>query len=105
MHVKRRQLFCIFSLSIFILAIMIVSFIWLVSGLPSLDTLPTRFFVPSIRIVDRNGQLLYESIPSQGGRHTVVSIDSIPLDLRQATIATEDRSFYTNPGVDLWGIL
>lgn len=105
MHVERRQLFCIISITIFILAIIIVSYIWLVSGLPSLDTLPNRFYVPSIRIVDRNGQLLYESIPSQGGRHTVVSIDSIPLDLRQATIATEDRSFYTNPGVDLWGIM
>ena len=29
----------------------------------------------------------------------------IPLALQQATIATEDANFYTNPGVDVRGIL
>ena len=31
-------------------------------------------------------------------------LDEIPLALQQATIATEDGSFYSNPGVDLAGI-
>ena len=60
---------------------------------------------PSSRIVDRHGRLLYEVIDPHLGKHTPLPLDEIPLALRQATIATEDASFYTNPGVDLKGIL
>jgi len=59
---------------------------------------------PSVRITDRNGRLLYEIIPSEGGRNTVLSINNIPQCLKNATIAVEDKNFYTNPGVDLTGI-
>jgi len=59
---------------------------------------------PSIRITDRNGRLLYEIIPNEGGRNTVLSIDNIPQCLKDATIAVEDKNFYTNPGIDLTGI-
>ena len=77
---------------------------WLFTGLPSLDSLPSRLNTPSVRITDRHGRLLYDLLPEQGGRHAVLPLESIPLALRQATIATEDRSFYTNPGVDLRGV-
>lgn len=88
-----------------LLAALVGGYIWLFRGLPSLDSLSERFYTPSIRIVDRAGRLLYESIPADGGRHTVIPLEQIPLSLCQAVIATEDRSFYTNPGVDLKGIL
>ena len=71
---------------------------------PSLDSLPTSYMTPSVRITDRNGRLLYEIIPSEGGRNTVLSIDNIPQCLKDATIAVEDKSFYSNPGIDLTGI-
>ena len=74
-------------------------------NLPSLDSLPTSFMTPSVRITDRNGRLLYEIIPHEGGRNTVLSIDSIPQCLKDATIAVEDKNFYTNPGIDLTGIV
>ncbi len=83
----------------------IVGAFWLLSGLPSVDTLPEHLTMPSIRITDRNGRLLYEILQGDAGRHMVVPLASIPKALRQATIATEDRSFYQNPGVDLRGIL
>jgi len=73
-------------------------------GLPSIDSLPKTFMTPSIRITDRNGRLLYEIIPNEGGRNTVLSIDNIPQCLKDATIAVEDKNFYTNPGIDLTGI-
>src|SRR5206468_12750165 len=41
----------------------------------------------------------------QNGRRTVVAPDEIPLVLKQATIATEDPTFYDNPGVDVQGIV
>ena len=39
------------------------------------------------------------------GKHSPLALDEIPLALQQATVATEDASFYTNPGVELRGIL
>lgn len=106
MRTKRRNLYLIgVPVFLLVLAALIGGYFWLFSGLPSLNSLPERLYTPSIRIVDRSGRLLYESIPEQGGRHTVIPFASIPLSLRQAAIATEDNSFYTNPGVDLRGIL
>ncbi|HSO13243.1 MAG TPA: penicillin-binding protein 1C [Anaerolineales bacterium] len=60
--------------------------------------------LPSVRITDRNGRLLYEIIPQGGGRNTVLSIENIPQCLKDAAIAVEDKYFYINPGVDLTGI-
>lgn len=54
------------------------------------------------RIYDRNGDLLYEV--ADRGRRTIVSLDQIPDALIQATIATEDRNFYQNTGIDLGAI-
>jgi 1A family penicillin-binding protein len=78
---------------------------WLISDLPSPQELESRTAVPSTKIYDRHGRLLYEIIGSHAGKHTPLSLDEIPLYLRQATIATEDASFYTNPGVDAKAIL
>jgi len=78
---------------------------WLVVDLPSLDTLYERASAPSTKILDRRGRLLVEIVDPHRGKHTPVPLDAIPLDCRQATIATEDANFYTNPGVDLAGIL
>ena len=55
---------------------------------------------PSTRIMDRNGNLLYE-IVGPGGRRVTVPLSAIPASLRQATVAAEDESFYSNPGIDL----
>ncbi len=73
--------------------------------LPSIDALSQTTMTPSVRITDRDGRLLYEIIPQEGGRNTVLSIDNIPQCLKDATIAVEDKNFYTNPGIDLTGIV
>jgi 1A family penicillin-binding protein len=86
-------------------AFAVIGAFWLLYGLPSVEALPEHLNMPSMRITDRNGRLLYEVLQGDAGRHTVVPFASIPKALRQATIATEDRSFYQNPGVDLRGIL
>jgi penicillin-binding protein 1C len=51
------------------------------------------------RIFDRNGVLLYEIFGE--GKRTRVPLTAIPADLINATVATEDRTFWDNPGVDL----
>jgi 1A family penicillin-binding protein len=77
----------------------------LIADLPSLHDLHGRAIAPSTKIYDRYGRLLYEIIDPHAGKHTPLPLDEIPLHLRQATIATEDANFYTNPGVDFRAIL
>lgn len=78
---------------------------WLFVDLPDVGNLSQGLHPPSVRITDRYGRLLFEVIGENAGRNTVVPLEQIPTACRQATIATEDASFYTNPGVDLRGIL
>ena len=75
------------------------------SDLPSIDSIPEHLNQPSIRITDRSGRLLYEILSQSGGRHAVVALKNIPDCMRQATIAVEDKNFYSNPGLDLGGML
>lgn len=75
------------------------------AGLPSVDSLPQHLKQPSLRITDRSGRLLYDVLPPDSGRHAVVALDRLPACIKQATLATEDKNFYQNPGVDLEGIL
>ena len=81
--------------------------IWrsLIVDLPSLDRLTQNLAVPSTKILARDGRLLYEIADPAGNHHTTVPLKDIPLALQQATIATEDASFYSNSGVDLVGIV
>ena len=65
--------------------------------LPSLDSLNEAGLPQASRIYDRNGTLidvLYHE------NRTVVPLAKISPLLRQATMATEDRTFYSNRGVD-----
>lgn len=68
--------------------------------LPNLNHLDQRQPAPASRVVDRNGQLLYEIIDPARGSYQPVPLDQIPTACRQATVATEDRRFYQHPGVD-----
>jgi penicillin-binding protein 1C len=56
------------------------------------------------RIYDRDGRLLYSLVNPDAGDRTFVPLSQIALVLQQATIATEDRRFYENPGFDPIGI-
>jgi penicillin-binding protein 1C len=75
------------------------------ASLPSPDHLAGNIPAQSTKIFDRNGELLFEVFDPNSGRRTVVPISRIPAVVKQATIATEDNSFYTNIGVDPRGIL
>ena len=72
----------------------------LLADLPSMAALDHHTLTPTTQILDRQGRLLYEIMDPQAGKHTYVPLEEIPLALRQATIATEDATFYNNPGVD-----
>ncbi len=53
---------------------------------------------------DRNGQYLYQYVDEFGGLRNPVPLDQISPYLIAATIATEDASFYDNPGVNFSGL-
>lgn len=56
------------------------------------------------RIFDRNGQLLYAPADPNAGNRIYVPLAQISPYLIQATIATEDKRFYENPGFDPIGL-
>jgi penicillin-binding protein 1C len=78
---------------------------YLFADLPKPEEIGERLVMPSVRITDRNGRLLYDVLDANSGRHTVLALAEMPLVLQQATIATEDKNFYENPGVDVGGIV
>ncbi len=80
---------------------------WLTWDLPPVSGLEDGLALPSTRIFDRHGTLLYEILADgdTGGRNTTIPLESIPAHCVAAVISTEDANFYTHPGVDLIGIV
>ncbi len=96
------------TILIFILLLALLlggGYAWLLADLPAPDSLTERFVTPSVRIVDVHGRVLYDLVDDTYGRQISLPLEQIPLPLQQATIATEDKNFYSNPGVDMWGII
>lgn len=56
------------------------------------------------RIYDRNGVLLYEFLDEQYGIQRRLDLDEVSPLVRTATIASEDASFYSNPGLNVRGL-
>ncbi|MBW6472085.1 MAG: transglycosylase domain-containing protein [Anaerolineaceae bacterium] len=52
------------------------------------------------RILDRDGNTIYEIIDPNAGRRTYVPLEKISPYLIAATIATEDKEYYNHPGFD-----
>ena len=77
----------------------------LLFGLPDARAIRGRALASSNLILDRHGRLLYEMIAMDGGYHRPLPLDEMPLALRQAIIATEDATFYRNPGVNVRAVL
>ena len=74
--------------------------------LPSVSDLRERASqFETTRILDRNGNVLYEIIDPNAGRRTYVPLDKISPYVVAATIATEDKDFYSHPGFDAWAII
>ncbi|HVB77465.1 MAG TPA: transglycosylase domain-containing protein [Candidatus Nitrosotalea sp.] len=74
-----------------------------VDGLPSVKGLTSAAFSGDTLIYDRNGVLLADL--SQGGdRRINVSLNQVAPVLIKATVAVEDKNFYSNPGFDILGI-
>src|SRR5262249_10148932 len=74
--------------------------LWAMHDLPDPSGQPISTPVKTM-VYDIKGRVLHEFYKEN---RSPVPLRSIPRNLVNATIATEDRSFYTHWGVDLWGI-
>ncbi len=77
----------------------------LAASLPSVEDLHEHAAqFETTRILDREGNLLYEILDPQAGRRTYVPLEEISPYMVAGIIATEDSQFYSHPGFDIWAI-
>ncbi len=98
--------FSLVIIAILGLSFILVQYFTIAAGLPSVDDLrqyASQF--ETTRIYDRNGNLIYEILDPNAGRRTYTNLEEVSPFLIAATIATEDKDFYTNPGFDPLGIV
>lgn len=78
-------------------------YFFVLKDIPKATQLGSTSQPQSSKIYDRNGELLYTMYT--GRNQTYIPLKSIPKQLQQATIAIEDRNFYSHGAVDFQGIL
>ncbi len=78
--------------------------VWISHDLPDPNTaLAAKDFAQSTKIFDRTGTVkLYELYQEE--KRTILPFEAMPLVARQATLAAEDKDFYSHRGFDLRGI-
>ncbi len=87
--------------TIIFVAIPLAAYLWL-RALPNPSMLTVRDIDVTTKVFDRNGALLYEIYADQN--RTPLSLAQIPKHVVQATIAIEDKNFYSHQGFSLSGI-
>ncbi|MCW5876522.1 MAG: transglycosylase domain-containing protein [Anaerolineales bacterium] len=75
------------------------------AGLPSVEDLRANASqFETTRILDAEGNLLYEILDPTAGRRSYVTLDEISPLMLAATLATEDKEFYNHPGFNVTAI-
>ena len=92
-----------YGLTVIFSLIIIIAYFFILRDLPLPTKLTTREIPQTTKILDRHGTLLYNIYTDQN--RTMVKFEEIPLKLRQATIAIEDREFYRHGGFAFSGII
>lgn len=97
--IKKRYLISTFV----IFSVCFSFYFFILKDLPKPSELTTRQIDVSTKIYDRNNILLY-TIYKEKNR-SLVSLSSLPENVKLATIAAEDAEFYNHPGFSIRGIL
>lgn len=96
-----RLAFLVFASLLFLILVSGALFAWLAKDLPQPNKVVRKEGFAT-KIYDRNEELLYDVYSDQ--RRTPIILDQVPLHLRNATIAIEDKNFYKHKGFDPKGI-
>jgi 1A family penicillin-binding protein len=91
----------IFTAGVIILGIGL--FAWYFKDLPRPGELRTRSASESTILYDRNGKQIYDI--SGDERRILVKADEIPDISKKATVAIEDKNFYSHHGIDFRGLI
>ncbi len=84
-------------------AIIAFAFIWYSRDLPDPDKLLSRAVPQSTKIYSRDGELLYEVHGEY--KRTLIPYSEMNSNIRNATIAIEDKNFYNEGGINIKGII
>src|SRR2546422_9086788 len=74
-------------------------------GLPSIQGLDSAAFAGDTIIYDSTGKVVLADVGNHGDHRLAVKLKDVSPIAIQATVAIEDKGFYTNPGFDLVGIV
>ncbi|MFL2634757.1 MAG: transglycosylase domain-containing protein [Dehalococcoidia bacterium] len=115
---KKNKVFLVGSISfltitlLIIIAITVIFGIWLQDKINSIkdNVVPAEELFAKMprggaKIYDRNGLLLYQFVDEYEGLRRPVELENISQFLIQATIATEDKTFFTNNGLNAAGLM
>ena len=89
-----------FTLIVLVPLALYTAFAYFARDIPAAPEVLSKPIFQTTRIYDRNGMLLYELIDPQYGRRILVNLNQLPPYFINATVAVEDPTFFTNPGVD-----
>ena len=87
-----------------IVGLVVVLIIFAVVDIPSIESFSEREVVESTKIYDSSGEVLLWEIHGEEKR-TVVALEDISRHAKNATIAVEDRSFYSHRGISVLAIM
>lgn len=74
---------------------------FVIAPLPPIETIESKSLTESSVIYDKDGGELYRF---GAENRSYVTIDGISQPIKDAIISIEDKSFYDNPGIDLYGL-
>src|SRR5579859_7327627 len=74
-------------------------------SLPSIRGLDSAAFAGDTVITDRTGKIILADVGNHGDHRLAVLLKNVAPTMIQATVAIEDKGFYTNPGFDAQAIL
>ncbi len=78
-------------------------FLWVSRDLPTPGKLSNSDIKDSTKILDKKGVVLYSIFRDYNRLY--VSLSEVPKNLKDATIVTEDKDFYTNQGFSVTGLV
>ena len=100
------SLFAGLVLVVGVASFMLIQYYSIAATLPDVEDMQERTSqFETTRILDRNGDLLYEIIDPSAGRRTYVPLEDISPYIVAATVATEDENFYSHPGFSPFAIV
>ncbi|MCX6795992.1 MAG: transglycosylase domain-containing protein, partial [Candidatus Falkowbacteria bacterium] len=101
--IKKKILYFFGGAILICCLILAAAIFWLSRSLPDPNHLIEREVAQSTRIYDRTGKnIIYEIFSEQ--KRTLVKLSDIPADVKNATIAIEDKDFYKHKGFSFWAI-